>query len=183
MPRTPTISFHSQTLTCPLHLSVIQSTLPGVNHHPCWPAITVCSQNEYWPPCCTPAWTPHPNHNALGLPPASLRPPSFYLSLSIHNTSIYGLPGPSLRVLYVPAPPLLMPPPYSISSSLCRLLSNYFWYLTWVTVFNNMFKNKRALLKGWRGRGLLKGQFVGRPGEQACLHAGHSFDGAHGSSS
>lgn len=110
MPRTPTISFHSQTLTCPLHLSVIQSTLPGVNHHPCWPAVTVCSQNEYWPPCCTPAWTPHPNHNALGLPPASLRPPSFYLSLSIHNTSIYGLPGPSLRVLYVPAPPALNAP-------------------------------------------------------------------------
>lgn len=183
MPRTPTISFHSQTLTCPLHLSVIQSTLPGVNHHPCWPAITVCSQNEYWPP-------------------AALQPELLTLTI-MHLASLqppFALPAFTFRSLFTtpafmdsqvhhsgyfmyPHPPLLMPPPYSIPSSLCRLLSNYFWYLTWVTVFNNMFKNKRALLKGWRGRGLLKGQFVGRPGEQACLHDGHSFDGAHGSTS
>lgn len=135
-------------------------------------------------------------------PPAALKPELLTLTI-MHLASLqppFALPAFTFRSLFTtpafmdsqvhhsgyfmyPHPPLLMPPPYSIPSSLCRLLSNYFWYLTWVTVFNNMFKNKRALLKGWRGRGLLKGQFVGRPGEQACLHDGHSFDGAHGSTS
>lgn len=87
----PPPSFHPKTLTCPLHLSIIQSVIPGVNHLSGWPAITACSQNEHQPSCCSPAWTPHPNHNAFGLPPTFLQPPSFYLSLSIHNTHIYGL--------------------------------------------------------------------------------------------
>lgn len=143
----PPPSFHPKTLTCPLHLSIIQSVIPGVNHLPQWPAITACSQSEHRRPCCSPAWTPHLNHNALGLPPTFLQPPSFYLSLSIHNTRIYGLKQiHHSRVRRVPSPSFSTPP------SLFRLLSNYSWYLAWVTVFNNVFKNKRALLKGWRGR-------------------------------
>lgn len=143
---TPT-SFHPQT--CPLHLSIIQSVIPGVSHLPRWPAITACSQSEHRPPCCSPVWTPHPHHNALGLPPTFLQPPSFYLSPSIHNTRIYGLKQihHSEYSLY-PLLPSSPPPP----QSLFRLLSNYSWYLAWVTVFNNVFKNKRALLKGRRGR-------------------------------
>lgn len=75
----PPPSFHPQTLTCPLHLSVNQLVIPGVNHLLHWPAITACSHSEHQAPCCTLTWTPHPNHNALGLPPAFLQPYSFYL--------------------------------------------------------------------------------------------------------
>ncbi len=127
-------SFHPQTLTCPLHLSIIQSVIPGVNHLPGWPAVTACSQSEHQPSCCSPAWTSHPDHNAFGLPPTFLQPPSFYLSLSIHNTRIYGLKQ-------IHHSEYSMNPP-----SLFRLISNYSWYLAWVTVFNNVFKTKRALL-------------------------------------
>lgn len=106
----PPTSFHPQT--CPLHLSIIQSVIPGVSHLPRWPAITACSQSEHRPPCCSPVWTPHPHHNALGLPPTFLQPPSFYLSPSIHNTRIYGLKQihHSEYSLY-PLPPSSPPPP------------------------------------------------------------------------
>jgi len=62
---------------------------PAVNHLPCWPAIVPCSQSEHRPPCCTPAWTPHPSHNAVGLPPTFLQPHSLYLSLSRFTTPAF----------------------------------------------------------------------------------------------
>ena len=59
--------------------------------------------------------------------------------------------------------------------SLFRLLSNYSWYLAWVTVFNNVFENKRALLKGGGGGGAAKrAAFRGRAGDS---YDGHSFAG------
>lgn len=131
-------------LTWPLQLSINPSVIPGVNHNLSWPAITACSQSEHRPPCWSPAWTPHPSRNAFGFPPKFLQPPSFYLSLPIHNTHIYGL-NRSITQSTV------LSPPFSIPPSLFRPLSNYVWYLAWVTVFNNVLKNKRALLKEWRG--------------------------------
>lgn len=69
-------------------------------------------QREHWAPCCTPAWTPHPSHYTVGLRPAFLQHPSFYVSLSIHNTSIYGIQQIHHSEYSVyPFPPFCPPPP------------------------------------------------------------------------
>lgn len=152
--------FHHYTvLTCPGHLSIIQSVTPGVHHLSHWPTNTA---SDHRPPCWSPAWTPHPSRNALGLPPklpsASLLLPFAPFSQHPHLwTQIH-------HSKYSVVSLLLSLPPHPLPQSDFRLLSNYSWYSAWVTVFNNVFEYKRALLKEWRGergRQCLKAKFQG----------------------
>lgn len=71
-----------------------------------------------------------------------------FMDSQVHHSGYFMYPTTTTHAptLHAPLPPIPIP------SSMFRLLSNYSWYLAWVTVFNNVFKNKKGIIKRVKGR-------------------------------
>lgn len=147
---TATITAPPQALTCPPHLSIFQAVMPGVNHLPRWPTITACSLSDRRPPLLDSSLNSSPQ-------PLFTWPPSKVLSAAASTTPTFMDSHRSITE----STPCTFSPSFSPLPSLFRPLSNYSWYLAWVTVFNKVFKNKRALLKGWQWSDAPKGSAFG----------------------
>lgn len=118
--------------------SIIHWVISNVNHHLWWPTNKKCNLYEYCPPPLLFSLNSSPQ------PLASIQ--TFFSLLAYTFFTLVTTPAFIWTHRSITQDTLWVLPLSSI-----RLVSNYFWYLAWVTVFNKMLQNRSPLFN--RGMG------------------------------